>query len=421
MECPGLELVLLIMLLALSAFFSGSESAFFSLSAAEVAHLEATGGRRGRRAAALVRRSHDLLSALLIGNLLVNTAASVVATGLCLAWFGAQGVAIAIPAVTLLLLLFGEITPKLLALGRREQVALAAQWPLRFWLLATHPALWLTGKLVGAMLAILPADRPGSRPLGTAELQTACDLAIEDGTLTETEGRSLARLLQLSELEVQHIMVPRTAVVALRADMTREEVLRVARHAGFNRYPVVAPEGGRPVGMFHLKDLLGAGPGCDLPLAGGGRPLLFVPESKDVDDLLAQMRRGGSHMAAVVDEHGDFTGIVTMADCLQALLGPVADAASRDPDVIPLGEGRWVVSGRTDLRALEESCGVRLPPSRDYVTVAGFLMTSLGRVLVPGDRVTLPEARLTVLEMQGHRVERIQVTRWRSGPGEVTG
>jgi hypothetical protein len=85
-----------------------------------------------------------------------------------------------------------------------------------------------------------------------------------------------------------------------------------------------------------------------------------------------------------------------------ALLGPVADAASRDPDVIPLGEGRWVVSGRTDLRALEESCGVRLPPSRDYVTVAGFLMTSLGRVLVPGDRVTLPEARLTVLEMQGH-------------------
>jgi putative hemolysin len=179
-----------------------------------------------------VRRSHDLLSALLIGNLLVNTAASVVATGLCLAWFGAQGVAIAIPAVTLLLLLFGEITPKLLALGRREQVALAAQWPLRFWLLATRPALWLTGKLVGAMLAILPADRPGSRPLGTAELQTACDLAIEDGTLTETEGRSLARLLQLSELEVQHIMVPRTAVVALRADMTREEVLRVARHGG---------------------------------------------------------------------------------------------------------------------------------------------------------------------------------------------
>lgn len=411
-----MELVLLIVLLALSAFFSGSESALFSLGAADLARLESERGRAGRHAAALVRRSHTLLSALLVGNLLVNTAASVVATGLCLAWFGPQGVAVAIPAVTLLLLLFGEITPKLLALGRREQVALAAQLPLRGWVLVARPVLWLTGRLVGAVLRLLPDDRPGSRSLNTAELQTACDLAIEDGMLTETEGRSLARLLQLADLEVQHIMVPRPAVVALRADMTRDEVLATARRAGFNRYPVLAADGERLVGMFHLKDLLAAGPGHEQPLRDGARPLLFVPESKDVDDLLTQMRRGGAHMAAVVDEHGDFTGIVTMADCLQALLGPVADAAARDPEVIPLGEGRWVVSGRTDLRELEEACGVRLPPSRDYVTVAGYLMTSLGRVLVPGDRVTLPEARLTVLEMDGLRVERIQVTRRRAGP-----
>lgn len=411
-----MELVLLIVLLALSAFFSGSESALFSLGAADLARLESERGRAGRQAAALVRRSHTLLSALLMGNLLVNTAASVVATGLCLAWFGPQGVAVAIPAVTLLLLLFGEITPKLLALGRREQVALVAQLPLRGWVLVARPVLWLTGRLVGAVLRLLPDDRPGSRSLNTAELQTACDLAIEDGMLTETEGRSLARLLQLADLEVQHIMVPRPAVVALRADMTRDEVLATARRAGFNRYPVLAADGERLVGMFHLKDLLAAGPGDGQPLRDGARPLLFVPESKDVDDLLTQMRRGGAHMAAVVDEHGDFTGIVTMADCLQALLGPVADAAARDPEVIPLGEGRWVVSGRTGLRELEEACGVRLPPSRDYVTVAGYLMTSLGRVLVPGDRVTLPEARLTVLEMDGLRVERIQVTRRRAGP-----
>ncbi len=410
-----MELILLIILLGLSAIFSGSETAYFSLSAAEIARLEASGTRAGRRAVALVRRSHDLLSALLIGNLLVNTAASVVATGLCLAWFGTRGVAIAIPAVTVMLLLFGEITPKMLALGRREKVALAVQWPLGVWVAIARPVLWVTGGLVDAVLRVLPADRPGSRPLSTGELQTACDLAIEDGTLTETEGRSLARLLQLSELEVQHIMVPRTAVVSLRTDMTRHEVLTVARHAGFNRYPVVAPGGGSPIGMFHLKDLLAAAPDQERPLGDGGRPLLFVPESKDVDDLLSQMRRGAGHMAVVIDEHGDFAGIVTMADCLQALLGPVADAAARDPDVIPLGEGRWVVSGRTDLRALDEACGVRLPPSHDYVTVAGFLMTTLGRVLVPGDRVTLPEARLTVLEMDGHRVERIQVTSRRAG------
>jgi putative hemolysin len=407
------DLVLLIVLLGLSAVFSGSESAFFALGAAEVARLEATGGRAGRRAAGLVRRSRDLLAALLIGNLLVNTAASVVATGFCLAWFGPRGVALAIPIVTLALLLFGEITPKLLALSRREKVALALQLPVALWLAALRPVLWLTGRIVGFALWLMPGVGPGSRPLNTGELQTACDLAVEDGTLTETEGRSLARLLQLADLEVQHIMVPRTAVVSLKADATRAEVLAIAREAGFSRYPVQAADGLRPVGMFHLKDLLGAAPGDAHPLRAGVRPLLFVPESKDVDALLTQMRRGDAHMAAVIDEHGDFTGIVTMADCLQALLGEVADTAAGDADVIPLGEGRWVVSGRTDLRQLDESCDVRLPPSGDYVTVAGFLMTTLGRVLQPGDRVTLPEARLTVLEMTGHRVDRIQVTRLR--------
>ncbi len=408
-----MDLVLLIVLLALSAVFSGAESAFFSLGAAEVARLEATGGRAGRRAAGLVRRGRDLLSALLIGNLLVNTAASVVATGFCLAWFGPHGVAVAIPAVTLALLLFGEITPKLLALSRRGKVALALQLPVSLWLAALRPVLWLTGRIVGFALWAMPGEGPGSRPLNTGELQTACDLAVEDGTLTETEGRSLARLLQLSDLEVQHIMVPRTAVVSLRVDATRDEVLAVARRAGFNRYPVLAADGSRPVGLFHLKDLLGAAPGEEHPLQAGVRPLVFVPESKDVDALLSQMRRGGGHLVAVIDEHGDFTGIVTMADCLQALLGEVADTAPGDADVIPLGDGRWVVSGRTDLRRLEESCSLRLPASGDYVTVAGFLMTTLGRVLRPGDRVTLPDARLTVLEMTGHRVDRIQVTRLR--------
>jgi putative hemolysin len=410
-----LELVLLLVLLAVSAAFSGSETAFFSLGAAEVARL---GGESaaGRRVAALVGRANDLLSALLIGNLLVNTAASVVATSLCLKLFGAGGVAVAVPVVTLLLLMFGEITPKMLALGRRRSLALAAARPLTGWMWLTAPAARGIGAALDALLKALPFDRSGSRPLTTSELQGACDLAVEEGSLTETEGRSLARLLQLATLEVRQIMTPRTSVTSLRRDMTLGQVLDTARRAGFNRYPVLSEDGARPEGLFHLKDLLGGAdaPGQPLsekPLAGDLRPLIFVPESKDVAALLADMRGGGAHLAAVVDEHGDFTGIVTMADCLQALLGPVADTAAHDPEILTLGDGRWVVSGRTDLRQFEETCGVMLPPSRDYVTVAGYMMTALGRVLKPGDRVTLPSARLTVLEMSGHRVDRIQVTR----------
>jgi putative hemolysin len=289
----------------------------------------------------------------------------------------------------------------------------------------TGPLLRAIGILMDKVIAAVPLERTGSRPLNVAELQMACDLAVEDGILTETEGRSLARLLQLEDLEVQHIMTPRTAAVTLRRDLTLPQILAVAERAGFNRYPVIEAEGTRPVGLFHLKDLLlsdtTVDPGGDRPLLGVLRPMLFVPESKDVAALLVQMRSGSTHLAAVIDEHGDFTGIVSMADCLQALLGPVAEAAGADPQIVGLGEGRWVIHGRTDLRELEEACGIHLPPSRDFVTVAGFMMQRLGRVLRPGDRVTLPQGRLSVLAMTGHRVDRIQVTRLEPGAGSSQG
>ncbi|MGD9548570.1 MAG: hemolysin family protein [Candidatus Krumholzibacteriia bacterium] len=406
-----MDLLLLVILLGLSASFSGAETAFFSLRRADLAKLTREHGASGAHVVALVKRSRDLLSALLVGNLLVNTAASVVATGLILDRVGARGVAVAIPVITLVLLLVGEITPKMIALGTRRRTSLLAQAPLRLWVTVNRPLLRLIGALVEGILGLLPWPRTGAQPLTVSELQTACDLAVEEGTLTDTEGRSLARLLQLEELEVLHIMTPRTEVVTLRRDLSLKQILATARRAGYNRYPVLEPGGDRPVGLFHLKDLLGMTGQGDRPLAGLLRPMLFVPESKDVAALLVEMRGGSTHLVAVVDEHGDFTGIVTMADCLLALMGPVADIGGQDPDVIPLGDGRWLISGGCDLREFEEACGIPLPPSRDYVTVAGYMMKALGRVLKPGDRVTLPQGRLTVLEMAGHRVERIKVTR----------
>ncbi len=405
-----MDLLLLIILLVFSAAFSGSETAFFSLGKGELARMEKEGTRAGRRVIALLGRANDLLSGLLIGNLMVNIGASVVATSLCLKWFGPGGLVVAVPATTLALLLLGEITPKMMALRFRHKVSLAAQAPLGLWMVITGPVLWAIGGLVRLLIESLPFDRTGSRNLTTGELQIACDMAVEEGTLTETEGRSLARLLQLKDLEVVQIMTPRTSVVALRRDMSLRQVLGAARRAGFNRYPVLDVEGGHPVGLFHLKDLLNRDTDSPLPLKDDLREILFVPESKDVAALLSDMRAGRIHLAAVVDEHGDFTGIVTLADCLQALMGPVADTKNRSQEMVPLGDGRWIISGRTDLRELEENCGISLPPSRDYVTVAGFLMTSLGRVLQPGDKVTLPVARLSVLEVTGLRVDTIQVT-----------
>ena len=323
MECPGLELVLLIVLLALSALFSGSETAFFSLSAAEVAQLEATGGRRGRRAAALVRpHQRPAVGAAdrqPPGQHRGGRGGHRALPGL----FGPQGVAIAIPAVTLLLLLFGEITPKLAgaratrAGGPGGAVAAAGLGGWR-----PRPVLWLTGTLVGAVLRLLPADRTGWRPLahrGTAD-------RLRPGGRGRHADRDRGPLAGPPAAAVgpggaaDHGAAAGGRGAARGHD--RDEVLRRGPPRGLQPLSRASRPRAPIRSACSTSRTCWRRPGRDLPLAGGGRPLLFVPESKDVDDLLAQMRSGGSHMAAVVDEHGDFTGIVTLADCLQALIGP---------------------------------------------------------------------------------------------------
>ncbi len=410
------SIVLLGVLLLLSAVFSGSETAFFSLGPADLAQLRER-GNAGRGASSLARRPNDLLAALLIGNLLVNTATGVVATSMCLGLFGPRGVVVAVPVATLLLLLVGEITPKLLALNRRDGIVLTMQAPLRVWVAITSPLVRVITSGLERVLRLVPAERTGSRPLAAAELQTACDLAVEEATLSQTEGRSLARLLTLRDLEVRQIMVPRPDVITLDRAWDRGRILAEVRRAGFNRYPVVPAEGAYPEGLFHVKDLLRRRHDRQ-PLRGELRPLPVVPESKDVASLLAEMRTGRGHMAAVVDEHGDFVGIVTLADCLQALIGRVGDVARRQPLVVPTGEQRWIVGGRIDLRAFAEATGIDLPPSRDYVTLAGYVMATLGRIPSPGDDLHVGVAQMRVLAMQGHRIESVEVVRQGDAPGE---
>jgi len=413
------NLLLLIVLLILSAAFSGSETAYYSLRPTDLARLSRRNDRAGRRVVALMARARSLLSALLIGNLLVNTAASVVITSLCLAWFGPRGIVLAVPVATLALLLLGEITPKMLALRWRRGVATLVQAPLTFWVTVTRPLQVLIGWFVSAVLHLLPLERTGSRALSTEELQTACDLAVEDGALSETEGRFLARLLRLRDLDVREVMVPRPEVVTLDRDSTRRQIMATARATGRSRFPVIVEGRSQPVGLFHVKDLIEDMRSAK-PLAGSMRPLVFVPESKDVAALVAEMRTGATHLAAVVDEHGDFAGVVTLTDCLRALMGPVGDTTSVDHEVVAIGTGRWVVAGRLDPRALHENIGVELPSSHDYVTVAGFLMAQLGRIPRPGDVVVWQDARLTVLEMSGHRIDRLLVVVPEALDGEQT-
>lgn len=403
-----MEILVLVLLLLLSALFSGTETAYFFLDEKDRARLPVDHGRGGAGVAALLDDPSRLLAALLVGNLLVNTLANVVATSALVARFGPAGLAVAVPVMTVLLLVAGEITPKLVALRSPPRVALAMRPLLRTWMIATAPLLRILTAGTDALLARLPREGRSGGALSEEELVEAAGLAVLEASLTETEGRFLSRLVILEQLEVREIMSPRPVVRALSRDMGREAILAVAVESGFNRYPVMGEGDDRPEGVVHLKDLLGRT--GDAPLAGTLREPHFVPETKSAAALLREMKAGVTHMAVVVDEHGDYTGIVTLEDCLEVLTGPWTDETDRGaPDVLPVADGNWVVAGMLDLRQLNEEAGTRIATTHDYVTLGGYVMAEIGRIPERGDRFTRDGFRFTVLEMDGMRVASVRV------------
>ncbi len=411
LELMVFELILLMCLMFVSAGFSGTETALFSLPEADLAEMRKGPDKGGRRVAELMSRPPRLLAALLIGNLLVNTIASVLATSLLVQRMGPRGLVVAVPVMTVAILLAGEITPKLVALRYPRRLALIARLPVTLWLMLNRPLLHVIDRAGEGLLSRLPFERTGSRNLSIQELVAATGLAVQDASLTETEGRFVSRLLLLEDLDVREIMTPRTDAVTLDIEADRADILDLAARRGFNRYPVMDGEAPRPCGVCHLKDLL-----TDVDATAPARRLqrdpIFVPESKSVAELLNEFRQGGLHMAFVVDEHGDFTGLVTLEDCIEALTGPWRDESDTgSADVLPLADRSWLASGRADLRRVNEVCGSQISPSHDYVTLAGYVMALLGDIPHCGASVIEDGYSFTVREMDGNRVVRISVQR----------
>ncbi len=397
-----MELGLLVLLLVLSACFSGSETALFSLTEADIAGLG-----KNSRVAKLLERTHRLLAALLVGNLLVNIVASVLATSMLVETLGVKGIAVAIPVLTILLLLFGEITPKMIALRNSLFFSKLFSIPLSIWLIVIRPLLDVIEWSLGKMLDLLPYEKESGKPLTMRELSAAAVLATEDGALSGVEGRFLSRLMELKEIEVQEIMTPRTDVISFQDTMTPEEVLSIASESGFNRYPVTKENEEKPIGFFHLKDLLKQDVDSINNLV---REVLFVPETKTVASLMNELQSGTRHISIVVDEHGDFVGIATLEDCLEVMTGPWQDETDKhDAEIVKIADWSWLVAGSADIRTVNEQCNTRIENTRDFVTVAGYLMQKLGKIPAAGETVRTDEHHFTVLEMDYNKVVRIRI------------
>ncbi len=415
----AVDALLFLLLLAFSAFFSASETAFFSLSKLQVKRQKEEGGPTGRRVAELLSRPQRLLVTILVGNTVVNTGAASLATlithdlarsaGLPLEWL----IVLEIVVVTLVILLVSEVTPKALAFRHNEEIARAATLPI-------SASTWLLLPLVKPVLAITGSLRSRGGDADHAhftseELKALLEVGAEEGSLEEDEKELIHSIFEFGETTVREVMVPRIDMVCLPHDTSFDEAVELIRREGHSRVPMYREQVDNVVGILYAKDMIPFLHQRQAPEALDqlARLPYFVPEGKKIDELLREFQANRIHMAIVVDEYGGTAGLVTLEDILEEIVGEIQDEFDAEaPPWRRTADDGWVIdSGMLleDVNALLEE--EVLSTDEDYETLGGFIYELAGEVPKAGDSFEHLEWRFTVMTMKRHRIGLVKAKR----------
>ena len=341
-------------MLSLSAFLSGSETAIFSLSRSSVARMRG-GSRAHRRVASLLAQPRMLLVTILFGNLLVNVASTSFVTALAMRTYGEAGIGYAMLAMTCLILVFGEITPKSIAIRHAPALSVAVAPVIRGMMIVFYPIRFVLGRIADSAVNMCRRLFGESREeYGVPELTTAVEMGRREGLFDEFESRILTNLFLLSETSVREILTPRVDVFSLDVETPVPEALRQVRSRGFTRVPLYE---GRPeniVGVLHAKDLLGHARDERITVGALVRTARFVPETKKIRELLGELIAARQHMVIALDEHGSCEGIATLEDILEEIFGEIQDEYDQDAPVVrKVGPNEYVLDARVPLEELE--------------------------------------------------------------------
>ncbi len=400
-----------IVLILFSAFFSGSETAFFSLSRSYIDGAE-KGQPRKRAVASLLGRPRMLLVTILFGNLLVNIASTSVVTALAINLFGEKGIGIAVIVMTFIILLFGEITPKSLAMKNAAAFAAAAAPLMKIFMILFAPA-----RVVLEKIADFSVERSrrlfGERreEYEAHELATAVEMGHSEGLFDEFEEEVLTKLFLFTETTVREILTPRVEVFSLDVDTPLNEAVFQVRSRGFSRVPLFGETNDNILGVLFAKDLLRYSRDERIDLREIMRPAQFVPDSKRIRELFGELIAARQHMVMVIDEHGSFDGIVTLEDILEEIFGEIRDR--REPKVeefLFINRDSLVAEGAMNLEDINDILGTEFD-SREVETVAGYLIEEIGRIPREGEVFTIGDLRFLVISAEPTRINKIKIER----------
>lgn len=373
-------------------------------------HLAESGDRRAQLVQKLRQDPNRMLGPILVGNNLVNIALTSLATALCLQVFGSRGLGIAMASATGVILLFGEILPKGFAACDAETTALKVARPMYLVIKVLTPVAWVFTAITGLILRLF-GMKPGKAQVITAEeFKTFVDAVEQQGVLDSEEKEMIEGIVQFSDTSVDEIMVPKPDILAVSSEMSVSEASQIVLSGHFSRLPVYQGTLDNVIGFVHVKDLAKAMlADKDQPVKNLVRPVIFVPQTRKVDDLFKDMRRQGVHMAIILDEFGSTVGLVTMEDLLEEIVGDIRDEYdSTEEPITVVSEGVYLVHGRVPLEELAEETDIRLS-EEDVDTVGGYVFHKLGHIPRVGDAVEANGVKLTVEEMRGKRICKVRI------------
>lgn len=403
--------VILVFLLAFSAFFSATETAFSSLNKIRLRNYADEGDHRAKRALRVAEDFDSLLSTILVGNNVVNMASASIATMLATAAFGAAGAAVATAVITVLVLIFGEILPKTLAKENSESIAMATSGILSVIITVIHPVVWIFVKLKELFICMVKKD--GDKPSVTEEeLKYIVESIEQEGVLEEQESALVRSALEFDEITVQEILTPRVDVLALNVNCPLDEAVKTAMECHYSRIPVYRGTIDTIIGVLQVRDLLKAVVrGSDDSLAHLITDCVYIHKTMKISALLTLLKAKKLHLAVINDDYGGTMGIVTMEDVLEQLVGDIWDESDEVvQDLIRVGENQFIASGDMNVFELMEELDVEDKDfDSTYNTVGGWAMEMLGHIPEPGEQYAYKNLMITVASVEEQRITSLRV------------
>ncbi|MFH0867849.1 MAG: hemolysin family protein [Candidatus Woesearchaeota archaeon] len=406
------QIISLVILLALSGFFSGSEAALLSLTKLKARHML----DKKKLGAVFVKKLKDdpqrMLATILIGNNLANVAASAIATSIMINLFENYAIGIATGVMTLLILIFGEITPKSIATQNNEVVSQLVAAPIWYLSIILAPILNILNKFLNKFIKLL-GIKAQEKAITEEEIISMIKTAEEEGSIKEIEKKMINRIFEFDDINVNEITTPRADMVMIESKSTVSNAMKIVLRKKYSRIPIYEKHKDNIVGIVYIKDLLNyvEGKNKDMSISKIMKNPYFVPETKKISSLLRQFQKKKENMAMVVDEHGSITGLVTMEDVLEEIVGEIMDETDKiAPNIKKIGKNAWIANGKTDIDEINEKLNLKLKGD-GYDTLSGFILKHTGTIPKEGDEIVYNNFKFKIEEVDNHRISNVIVER----------